>query len=402
MKPWFNALCALIYIVSFSFVVATPMNAVVNEVPEIFAEAAVVIDADTGAILFEKNKARKEYPASITKVMTTVLALEKFNAEDTIVYSESAIHDIKSGSSSIGIRVGEELTFDQALHGMLLMSANEVTNGIAENHSGTTTAFVEAMNTKVETMGLTGTHFSNPHGLHDANHYTTAYDMALISKELLDNSYFMEVMGHTMYQIPVTNKCDEIRYLAQQHKMLNNKNDMTIYREDVIAGKVGFTSESGYSLMTVADNGEKRVIVVVFNSDWEHIYDDTAALIDYSYEAVGYIPESIDVNQTEDELLTEENAEETIDGSFGVVQETDESTGSQETETDEGVLANQSTTEDNPGGGLLSTFFKIIIWVVVLGAIAYGGLYLYAKEKRRKKKIALLRERYKKSGHGSI
>lgn len=252
---------------------------------EIKAETAIVMDAETGDIYFDKKMNRQMYPASITKLMTALLVLENTSMTDQVLFSETAVKSLEYGSSSIGIRVNEILTVDQAIHGLLLMSANETANALAEQVSGSVDGFVLAMNTKAQDLGLTNTHFTNPHGLFSKTHYTSAYDIALITQEVIKRPEFMAIMETSMYEIPPTNQCDETRYLAQQHKMLNDKNDMRIYREDVIAGKVGYTSESGHTLVTVADNGTRRLIIAVFNSDNKSRYEDTSKLIEYGYRA---------------------------------------------------------------------------------------------------------------------
>ncbi len=252
---------------------------------EIIAETAIVMDAETGDIYFDKKMNRQMYPASITKLMTALLVLENISMTDQVLFSETAVKSLEYGSSSIGIRVNEILTVDQAMHGLLLMSANETANALAEQVSGSVDNFVLAMNAKARDLGLTNTHFTNPHGLFSETHYTSAYDIALITQEVIKWPEFMAIMETSMYEIPPTNQCDETRYLAQQHKMLNDKNDMRIYREDVIAGKVGYTSESCHTLVTVADNGTRRLIIAVFNSDNKSRYEDTAKLIEYGYRA---------------------------------------------------------------------------------------------------------------------
>lgn len=267
---------------------------------DIVAETAVVIDADTLDVYFDKKSNRQMSPASITKLMTALLVIEAKEMTDTMTFSENAIKSLEYGSSSIGIRVEETLTVDQAMHGLLLMSANETANALAEEVSGSIDAFVASMNERALNMGLENTNFTNPHGLHDDLHYTSAYDMAVITSEVLESNAFMNIMGTSMYQIHETNKCEEIRYLAQQHKMLNDKNDMRIYREDVIAGKVGYTSESGHTLVTVASNGDRTIIVVIMNSEGKKQYDDTEKLIEY-----GYLSEPIVHDEPEPTTLDE-------------------------------------------------------------------------------------------------
>ena len=278
-KRWSSLFISILLIFSF-----LPINAEVTT-PNIAAEVAILIDANTKTVLYEKNGYEKHYPASITKLMTALLTIENLSPTDTITFSKDAIFGIEAGSSHIGIDVDEQLTVDQALHGLLLMSANEVANGLAEAVSGSIDAFAQRMTERAKELGALNTHFVNPHGLHDDNHYTTAYDMALIASYLADNEYFLQLMKDSTYEIPGTNKTDEIRYLYQQHKMLNPSRDATIYREDVIGGKTGYTDEARHTLVTIAKQGDTTLVAVVLQSERDSLYTDTAQLLDYGFES---------------------------------------------------------------------------------------------------------------------
>lgn len=249
--------------------------------PVIAAESAILIDAKTKAILYEKNAYQKQYPASITKLMTALLAIENLSPTDIITFSKEAIFGIERGSSHIGMDVGEQITVDQALHGILLMSANEVANGLAETISGSIENFAIKMTDRAKELGAQNTHFMNPHGLHDNDHYTTAYDMALITSYIYNNSYFAEIMSHITYQIPSTNKVSEIRYLSQQHGLMNKQRNSQMYRADVIGGKTGYTDIARHTLVTVAKHGEIELIAVILKSERDSLYTDTNALLDY-------------------------------------------------------------------------------------------------------------------------
>lgn len=293
-KRWTSLFISILLIFSF-----LPINAEVTT-PNIAAEVAILIDANTKTVLYEKNGYEKHYPASITKLMTALLTIENLSPTDTITFSKDAIFGIEAGSSHIGIDVDEQLTVDQALHGLLLMSANEVANGLAEAVSGSIDAFAQRMTERAKELGALNTHFVNPHGLHDDNHYTTAYDMALIASYLADNEYFLQLMKDSTYEIPGTNKTDEIRYLYQQHKMLNPSRDATIYREDVIGGKTGYTDEARHTLVTIAKQGDTTLVAVVLQSERDSLYTDTAQLLDYGFES--YYP--LNLHSVDDILKT--------------------------------------------------------------------------------------------------
>ncbi len=254
-----------------------PQGAAVN------AEAAIVMDADTGAILYAKNIDQKEYPASITKIMTTLLALEKGNLKDTVKFSEYAVYSIEYNSSHLGMTEGEELTLEQCLYGIMLASANEVSNAVAEHIGGDVETFVKMMNERAKQLGCTGTHFVNPHGLHDDNHYVTARDMALISRKAFNNKMFRKIIKTVEYHFPETNLVDEKRYFINHHKMISEEG--MIY-EDVIGGKTGFTDQAQNTLVTMAKRGNQRLITVVLKAPGLYVsYDDTKILLDYGFDS---------------------------------------------------------------------------------------------------------------------
>lgn len=274
----------------------TSTDNAVNLLPEpsIVAEAGILMEGTSGQILYEKNPHETLSPASITKLMTALLAIESLSPEDTLTFSDEALTSISSDTSRIGMREGETITVNDALHGLLLMSANDVANGLAEKTSGSIDSFVYKMNQRAVELGALNTNFANPHGLYDPNHYTSVYDMALITKEVIKSDYFLSIMQDSLYQIPATNKVNEIRYLSQQHKMLNTKKDLRIYRDDVIAGKVGYTTESGHTLVTVAKRGSMILIAVIMKTDADHLYSDTAQMLDYGF--ANYTPVTIDAS----------------------------------------------------------------------------------------------------------
>lgn len=250
--------------------------------PNVFADGAIVMEASTGLILYEKNMDQTYYPASITKIMTALLAIENSNLGEVVTFSTNAIYDVDLDSSRIGIDVGEQLTMQQCLYAILLESANEVTYAIAEHIAGNIDAFADMMNERAKEIGCTNTHFVNPHGLHDDNHYTTAHDMALITREAMKNETFRKIFGTRTYQIPPTNIQSETRYLRNHHKFVLKQD----YRyDDCIGGKTGYTSVSKYTLVSVAKRGDLELICVVMHDDSnEHQYTDTAKLFDFAFD----------------------------------------------------------------------------------------------------------------------
>ena len=177
-----------------------------------------LMEESTGTILYEKNSDEAHYPASITKIMTTLLALENGNLSDMVTFSDDAINNTEG--SGIARDYGEQMTLEQCLYGVMLESANECAYAVAEHVGGTVENFVDMMNAKAKELGCTNTHFANPHGLQDENHYTTAHDMALIMREGLKNKKFRRIIGATDYTIKPTNMNSESRVLHTHHPML--------------------------------------------------------------------------------------------------------------------------------------------------------------------------------------
>ena len=244
------------------------------------SEAAILMEAQTGPVIFEKNQDEWVSPASITKILTTLIAIEHSRPSEKVTFSENAVYGIEQGSSNIGIRLGENLTMEDCLYGMMLESANEVCVAVAEHISGSVDAFVELMNQKAASLGCTNTHFTNPNGLPDENHYTTAHDMALIAQAAYNNATFRKVCQTTTYCIGKTNKCGEERWLSNHHKMLPDR-DYTY--EGCTGGKTGFTQAALNTLVTYAERNGRRLVCVSLRTNGRQIYTDTASLLDYGF-----------------------------------------------------------------------------------------------------------------------
>lgn len=258
--------------------------------PQIYAESAIVMEADTGTILYNKDMDMVNYPASITKIMTALVTLENCSLDEIVTYSYYATHSIEADSSTIGTTEGEELTVEESLYALLLESANECGNGLAEHVAGSIDAFVEMMNEKAAELGCTNTHFTNPHGLPDENHYTSAHDMALITQAALQNEDFVRISGSDRYQMRATNKDEEITYMTNHHKMIASyRGDDRFLDDTVIAGKTGYTSAAKNTLVTAAERNGMTLIVVTMKTastaeSGIPMYTDTALLLDYASE----------------------------------------------------------------------------------------------------------------------
>ncbi len=252
-----------------------------NDTLSLAAETAVLIDAASGEILYDKDADKKMYPASITKLMTILLALENGKLTDEITFSHDAVYNIEPGSAHIAILEGETLTLEQVLRAIILRSANEASNGVAEYVDGSVEAFAKHMTERAKELGCTNTNFVNANGLFDENHYTTAHDMALIARELLKHEEYRSMMSETDYEIPPTNLQTETRYLHGQHQMLNPNS--IYYYKDAIGGKTGYTVEAGNTLVTYAERDGLTLIAVVMKCNGAEHYTDTAALFDYGF-----------------------------------------------------------------------------------------------------------------------
>lgn len=250
------------------------------EGPMIGAEAAILMEADTGAILYAKNIHEELYPASTTKLMTGLLALENSSMDEIVTFSYDSIHNIESSSSRIGIDVGEQLTMEQCLYGLLLGSANEVAYAIAEHVGHSYSNFVQMMNDRAKSLGLQNTHFVNANGLPNEDHYTSAYDLAIIAKECFQNESLATISGSTRYVIPPTNIQSEERPLDNHHLMLPGYK----YAYDgVVCGKTGYTSLARQTLVTLATRGDMRLICVIMKEEAPDQFIDTQKLFDYGF-----------------------------------------------------------------------------------------------------------------------
>ena len=255
----------------------------------ISADGGILMDINSGAVLFEKNSHEPYYPASITKILTALIVIENCGLDETVTFSNTAVNTLEPNSSILGARAGDTLSVRDCLYALLLQSANEVANALAEHCAGSMDAFAEMMNEKAAELGCTDSHFANPSGLNDPDHYVSAYDMALIAKAAFSNPTFVEVDSTTYYDVPagkLKQYPDGWRYYAH-HRMLR-RND-SLYYEGVIGGKTGYTSLAGNTLVTCAERDGMKLVAVVLNGHQTH-YSDTKALFDYGFKNFKSVP----------------------------------------------------------------------------------------------------------------
>lgn len=256
--------------------------------PVVAAEGAVLLDCRTGQVLFGKNEDTQFYPASITKVMTALLTIENCSLQDTVTFSQAATTNLESGAVTLDLTAGDQLTVEQCLYALLLKSANEVANGLAEHISGSVSAFADKMNARAAQLGCTGTHFANPNGLNNAAHLTTPHDMALIARAAYADPTLSKISTTTSYQIPATIK-GGAKTVTMGHKMVYPTDSR--YYPGMVGGKTGYTSKAGNTLVTCVEKDGTRLVAVVMKASGTH-YTDTKAMLDYGFAlaAAGKLP----------------------------------------------------------------------------------------------------------------
>ena len=254
------------------------------------------MEASTGKVVYEKNGYEKKYPASTTKIMTAILAIEHCNLNETATASEFAINSVPSGYSTANIQIGETLSVKDLLYALLLQSANESAVILAEHVSGSQEAFANLMNEKAKELGCKNTHFINPNGIHNENHYTTAYDLALITQYAMKNQTFRDIVKTTSFTLPATTSYpSESRTYANTNNLIiydaRNRPDNYYYKY-ATGVKTGYTSAAKNCLVASAEkNGIEYISVVLGASityestgSVSHRYVDTISLFDYAFD----------------------------------------------------------------------------------------------------------------------
>lgn len=256
--------------------------------PIISSKSAVAMDADSSIVLYNKDMDKKIYPASTTKILTAILAIENLSLNENVIVSKTAI-SIPWDSSSVYLKEGEIISINDLLYCLLLNSGNDAANVLAEAVSGNISTFVELMNEKAKELGCTNTHFNNAHGYSDDNHYTTAIDMAKILSYCIKNETFTKITSTKSYVVEKTNKTEEKRYLRNTNRLILQKEDSIYarYYEYCIGGKTGYTDEAGRTLVAFGKKEDKNVIVTIFggsaSGSVDVRYTDAINLFEYSF-----------------------------------------------------------------------------------------------------------------------
>ena len=249
---------------------------------DIASDTGILMDADTGTVLFDKGGDQQRYPASITKIMTLLVAVENSSMDEQVTFTETGVRNVAADSSNINSKVGEVMTMQDCLHALMIISANDAAAQIAEHVGGTEQNFIDMMNQRAAEIGCTNTHFTNSSGLPDENHYSSAKDMALIFREGLKNKDFRSVIGDADYTIQPTNMTSDKRVMHTHHPMFAPESD--IYYPGCIGGKTGFTNLAAHTLVTaVEQNGTTYIAVVMHGVELSTCCLDSKALFDYGF-----------------------------------------------------------------------------------------------------------------------
>ena len=270
------------------------------EDPDILAKAALLVDADTGAVAYAKNEHQELYPASLTKIMTALLVLEavddgKLTLDTEVMAQPSAFEGLSADGSSAGIKEGEVMTVRNLLYCMMVVSANEACDILAEAVSGSVSSFVKLMNKRAAELGCENTNFINPNGLHDPQHYTSAWDMYLITKEAMSHEMFMTIADTADVIIPATNKAGE-RHLYTTNHLLSNWRVIGYRNKEAHGIKTGSTDEAGHCLVSSAARGSYEYISVILGAERVEengvgnirSFSETTRMFNYGFDSFAY------------------------------------------------------------------------------------------------------------------
>ena len=254
------------------------VSAAREDEPPIRSNVALLCEAETGEILYEKNIHQKAFPASTTKIMTALLALENCEMDEPVTVTRDALNTVTPGSSIAGLQNGEVLTMYEMLECLLVASGNDAASVIAAHIGGSVEQFVAMMNERSEELGCTGTHYTNPSGLHDENHYTTAEDLFKVTQEAMKHQEFMDIVGSAQVVIPETNKVDHPRYFNNTNQLISQAVTSENLYSKATGIKTGHTTPAGYCLVSSAEDQDCTLIAVVLGG---YIDEDTGR--NYSY-----------------------------------------------------------------------------------------------------------------------
>lgn len=294
MRKFFVSLiiCISIFTSSQSFASSEATNDIKNiDTSElnIFTDCVLLVEKETGDVLYEKNAYEKMYPASTTKMLTAIIVLENCYLNDTVTVSESAISAVPRGYTTAHLRAGEQFTVQELLYAMLVPSANDVANVLAEHVSGSISEFSKVMNEKAAKIGMTNSNFTNPSGVQDENLYTTAYDLSLLARYAMNNEKFREIVSTEEYTLPATSIYPNDDRVFETSNLLLDKESDKYYYEYATGVKTGFTDDAGDCLVASAKkDGVEFIAVCLKSSTTENglreKFVDCKTLFDFAFE----------------------------------------------------------------------------------------------------------------------
>lgn len=350
-----------------------------NSGMQIYSESAILMEQKTGKILYEKDSYARKYPASTTKILTGIIALEKCNLDEKAMASDKAVNIIKSGYSTANIQVGEVFTIGELLDVMLIHSANEAANIIAEHISGSIEAFSNVMNTKAKEIGCLDSNFVNPNGMHDDNHYSTAYDLAVITRYCMKNEKFREIITKMECSLPQTELWQEPRIYKNTNSLLIPDN--RYYYPYCVGGKTGFTTPAKNCLTSSSNKDGFETISVVLHAEATEDglsarYTDTIKLFEYGYNNYNLNDILEEYDMIEYNEIPKEK-DDTVAGIFS-------------TENNK----QEESVNDNKQVEMLSysNWIKIIVGIIIILLLGCYWLIKWNAEIKRKKLLYLLKE----------
>ncbi|MEY8355342.1 D-alanyl-D-alanine carboxypeptidase family protein [Lachnospiraceae bacterium 54-53] len=256
------------------------------------AEAGIVIDADSGAVLFGQNIHAAYPPASITKILTALIVLENSRLDDMVTFSKDSVYNVEEGSGNkLNVTDGDRLSVEDCLYSLILHSCNQAANALAEHVAGSREEFVRMMNDKLEELGCKESHFDNPSGLNGDTQYVTAYDMALIAREAYDNEKLVEISSALSHDIPPTANNPEGLTIYNEHRLVKTKDTGSeFYFPAAIAGKTGYLIKAGNTLVTYAEQDGRRLISVILKGSPKQYFLDGKALLEFGFDRFENLP----------------------------------------------------------------------------------------------------------------
>ena len=421
----------------------------------IMAEGGIVMDFNSGAVIFGQNIHQASPPASITKLLTALVVLENSSLDETVTFSYDAINNVEAGSGNkLSLETGDQLSVEDCLYAMLLVSSNQAANALAEHVGGSREGFVEMMNQKIEELGCGESHFANPSGLNDEDQYVSPYDMALIAKAAFSNETLLTIDSAKTYTMPATINNPDGLTIQMEHRLLVTEDPSSqFYCEGAVAGKTGYTSLAGNTLVTYAARDGQELIAVVLKGSQPQYYLDSKTLLEFGFSnfqnwniaenetayttgqepiAIGEtqyepsdlsldadaqitLPNSAEFSDADRELVTDLGEERPM-GAVALVQYSyndreigssylysakalqaamEESAAQEESEAQEQLQETQASTEpEEAHKGISLNVILIPVLVLAAAALTAGAVfYIRREQKREREELARRRER---------